>query len=76
VLGCRPVNIKTSKLPIESEMTKEPRYRSKTYSVIGNLIAGIDHAAVCQSHRKDGFGGCRMTRWRKSTKEGSIYRVK
>jgi hypothetical protein len=27
-------------------------------------------------HQEDGFGECGMTRWRKSTKEGSIYRIK
>jgi len=28
---------------------KELRYWLKTYNVIGNLILGVDHAAVCQS---------------------------
>ena len=26
--------------------------------------------------QEDGFGECRMTRWRKSAEEGSIYRTK
>jgi len=26
--------------------------------------------------QEDGFGECRMTRWRKSSEEGSIYRTK
>jgi len=29
-----------------------------------------------QCRQEDGFGGCRMTRWRKSAEEGSIYRTK
>jgi len=48
-LDCRPVKMKTSKLPIGTEVIKELRYWSKTYSVIRNFIVGIDHAAVCQS---------------------------
>jgi len=45
--------MKTSKLPIGIEVTKELTYRSKTYSVIENLIAGIDHASICPSRRAE-----------------------
>ena len=29
--------------------TKELRYRLKTYNVIGDLVLGVNHAAVCHS---------------------------
>ena len=45
--GCQPVWKGDSKLPIRLEVTKELKYRLKTYSVIGDLIVGVDHAVVC-----------------------------
>jgi len=36
-------------------------------------VLGFFDKDRCQG---DGFGGCRMTRWRKSAEEGSIYRTK
>ena len=41
--------MKISKLPIRIKEIKELIDRSKTYSVIRNLIVGVDHAAICQS---------------------------
>jgi len=43
---------------------------------LGDIFAG--DLGLFNKYRRqgDGFGGCRMTRWRKSAEEGSIYRIK
>jgi len=43
---------------------------------LGKILAGVLGFLVQCRRQEDGFGRCRMTRWRKSAKEGSIYRTK
>jgi len=40
------------------------------------ILAGVLEFSNDAAAKKIGLGRCRMTRWRKSAKKGSIYRVK
>ena len=50
--------------------------RSKTWGLLEEVIAGV--LGVLEQVPPPGKQslGCRMTRWRRSTREGSIYRTK
>ena len=57
-------------------MSSWRRRRSKIWRTVGEDPCWSSWVLQRCRRRKDGFGGCGMTRWRKSTKEGSIYRAK
>ena len=48
----------------------------KFEELLGKILARVLWLLIQCRRQGDWFGECRMTRWRKSAEEGSIYRTK